>query len=242
MAGRVGEHGYDFVHLVDGAGPAVGDDDGHRVGALALFVDEMDALPVNGGIEIGEGVEPGFGGAPVKSVPPVGYQFLDVVQVGAVVPPGAGDFVGPAHVGQPMPQVGKRVVGNADGVGLYRHSGTSFGAQSGGRSQAQFSSDCGLKALCGRCRRGTPAGSLAQPPAPLDDNPPGSAARRRLAEPDLASARTAPKPAHCRRTANHCKRNWSRSFWFSFSTKSSLTGIPGLLRIAKNISSMLVER
>ena len=99
----------------------MGDDDGHGVGTLALLVDEVDALALDGGVEVGEGVEAGLGLAPVEAVLPVGHQFLDVVEVGAVVPLGAGDLIRPAHVVQPVAQVFEHVVGHVDGVGLYRH-------------------------------------------------------------------------------------------------------------------------
>ena len=99
----------------------MGHDDGHGVGAFALFVDEVDALALDGGVEVGEGVEAGLGFAPVETVAPVGDQFLDVVQVGAVIPFGAGDFVGPAHVGQPVLQVFQYIIRNGYRVGLRRH-------------------------------------------------------------------------------------------------------------------------
>ena len=99
----------------------MGHDDGHRVGSLALLMNEVNALPLDGGVEVGEGIQAGLGLAPVKAVLPVGHQLLDVVQIGAVVPLGAGDLVRPAHVIQPVPEVFQHVVGYVDGVGLYRH-------------------------------------------------------------------------------------------------------------------------
>src|SRR6266852_925425 len=57
---------------------------------------EVQVDAVDPGLELRPGVEDGFLPAPVVLVRPVGDQLLEVSEVGAVVPAGAGDLVRPA--------------------------------------------------------------------------------------------------------------------------------------------------
>ena len=83
----------------------MGDDQRERVRPAATLVDEVDAHPVHGGPELGEGVDRPLLDPPVEARSPVAGQLFHVVQVGAVIPAGAGDLVGPAGAGQALTQV-----------------------------------------------------------------------------------------------------------------------------------------
>ena len=52
----VGQQRDDLVHLIESAGPAVGNHQRDGVGTFSPFVDEMDVQPVDLGLEMMEGV------------------------------------------------------------------------------------------------------------------------------------------------------------------------------------------
>jgi hypothetical protein len=56
MAGRIGQQRNDLRHLEDGAGPAVGDDEGQRVRPLATLVDEVNTHAIKGSAKVREAV------------------------------------------------------------------------------------------------------------------------------------------------------------------------------------------
>ena len=115
VAGWVGQQGNDLGHLEEATWPAVGDDQRYGIRALAFLVDEVDIQTVHLGLEVAEGVELGFLGAPVELSPPMLDQFFQVGQVAAVVPSGVGNLIGPAGVGQALLQVLQDTVFHGDG-------------------------------------------------------------------------------------------------------------------------------
>ena len=84
------------MHLKEGAGPAMGDDRRHGVGALSLLVDEMDAQAVDIGLEMGEGIDQILLATPIELDAPVLHQFFDVAQIAALVPVSARQLFWPA--------------------------------------------------------------------------------------------------------------------------------------------------
>src|SRR5438045_8169801 len=65
----------------------------------------VNALPVDLGDELGVGVEPRFGGAPVIPRAPVLGQFLQVGKRYSAGPVSGGQLAGPAGAGEPVAQV-----------------------------------------------------------------------------------------------------------------------------------------
>ena len=85
-------------------------------------VQEVDALAVDGGRELREGVEPRFLGAPVEAVLPVGDEFGEVGLADAVVPAGAGEFAGPAGFGEAVVQLVEVRLGDVDAERIHDRS------------------------------------------------------------------------------------------------------------------------
>jgi hypothetical protein len=81
-------------------------------------VDEVDALAVDDGAELIEGVEPRLLGAPVEGVAPVGDQLPRVGEVGPELPAGAGDLVREAGGVEAPVQILEVFVRNRDAEGL----------------------------------------------------------------------------------------------------------------------------
>ena len=105
MRCRIGKEGYYFRNLEKGAGPTVGDHQRHRVGAGPFLMDKVDVDAFDVGHEVGEAVETFLLCPPVKFGAPVFHQLLDVGQIGAVVPIGTGNLVGPPGTGKAVFQV-----------------------------------------------------------------------------------------------------------------------------------------
>ena len=68
-------------------------------------MDGMDALAVDGGDDLVEGVDPGFGGPPIEAAGPVVGQLAQPLLVAAVVPARPRNLVGPAGVSQAAEQL-----------------------------------------------------------------------------------------------------------------------------------------
>ncbi len=102
---RVGQGAEHLPELRHRARPAVGQQQwpGRRFGRTRM--DEMDALPVDPGGELGKGVGPGLEARPVVVVLPVPAQLDQEIAFGAVLPPGAGYLVGPPGPGQPVTEI-----------------------------------------------------------------------------------------------------------------------------------------
>jgi hypothetical protein len=86
----------------DRAGEAVGDQQRLRVGLVGADVQEVDALAVDFGGELGVLVELRLLGAPVVAGAPVLGELGQIVQRDAAGPGHAGQLAGPAGVGQPV--------------------------------------------------------------------------------------------------------------------------------------------
>jgi hypothetical protein len=86
----IAEGADDLDELGDGAWPAVSDDQRQCIGLGRADVQEVDVLPVDGGGELGEPVEPGFLGAPVVGAAPVLGQLSQVLEGDAAAPAGTG--------------------------------------------------------------------------------------------------------------------------------------------------------
>ena len=78
-------------------------------------MDGMDALAVDGGDDLVEGVDPGFGRPPVEPAHPVVGQVAQPLLVAAVVPARPRNLVGPAGVCQASAQVIHLCFVNVDG-------------------------------------------------------------------------------------------------------------------------------
>ncbi len=72
----VGEGADDVEELDEGAGPAVGEDEGEGVGFGGADVEEVDVLAVDVGGVVGEVVEEFFVGAPVVGGAPCSVSSL----------------------------------------------------------------------------------------------------------------------------------------------------------------------
>src|SRR4029453_17993467 len=114
VGGGVGERADDVQELHDRAGPAVGEEQRQGVGFGGADVEEVDVLPVDGGDELGEPVEPGLLLAPVVAVGPVGGQRFQVAARPPAGPADPGQLVGPAGAVQPLAQVVQVGLGDVD--------------------------------------------------------------------------------------------------------------------------------
>ncbi len=83
----------------------MGDQQRFGVGLAGSDVQEMDALPVDLGDELGVGVEARLGGAPVVLRTPVLGKFLQIAKRYAAGPPSARQLAAPAGAGEPVVQV-----------------------------------------------------------------------------------------------------------------------------------------
>ena len=121
MGRRVGQERNDLFELHDARRPAMGDDKRQRPGTLSLDMQDMDRVSVHIGHKLGKGVEPGFGQAPVETVPPMRDEALQEIEIGAIAPPGAVDGIGPAGAGEPCLEVGDVLLGDGDFKGCGGH-------------------------------------------------------------------------------------------------------------------------
>ena len=106
------------------AGPAVRQEEGMGVRTLTADVPVVDVDAVDLAEELGPGVERGLLGAPVVLVAPVVAEFAHVLGIGAVVPAGVGDGVGPAGAIEAVAKVVEDAVGDGDAEGSWGHGGT----------------------------------------------------------------------------------------------------------------------
>ena len=86
----------------------------------------MDVLPVQGGHELGQGVQTAFLRAPVEPVAPMGRQALHEDEVRAVLPGRRQRGSGPPGGRQPIVKIAKVGVRYVDLEGLDHHIGTPW--------------------------------------------------------------------------------------------------------------------
>ena len=115
---RVAQRLDDLHHLGDRSGPAVKNEKRQGVRMIGTGVDEMDLLAIDVGGGVGPGVESSLGGPPVEPAGPVFAKLPEVAQIGAVVPAGAHDLIGPPGTGQPFSQVVQNRLGYGYDEGL----------------------------------------------------------------------------------------------------------------------------
>ena len=111
---RVGQRPDHPQELDRRAGPAVGEDQGQRVGLRRAHVDEVDPLAVGLGDELRQLVELGLAGAPVEFLAPVARQALQVLARDAPAPADARGLAGPAGAREPVAEVLELGVGDVD--------------------------------------------------------------------------------------------------------------------------------
>src|SRR4029450_1131355 len=107
------------------AGPAVGHDQGHGVGADAPFVDEMNVQTIHRGLVMVPAVELCLLGAPIEARAPVLDQFFEVIQVPAIIPPRARHLIEKTGMAQTPAQVFQDVVRDVDRERPNLHGGSS---------------------------------------------------------------------------------------------------------------------
>ena len=116
-AGGVGEPRNDIEELEDRAGPAMHQQQGHRVGADAGDVQVVQVDPVQRHHELREGIEACLLGAPIEAVLPMGEQALEIVDIGPEGPWLAGCLVGQAGEGEAGLEIGDRRIRDGQGEG-----------------------------------------------------------------------------------------------------------------------------
>ena len=84
------------------------------IGPVAFFVNEVNSEPVNARLEMREAIDFALMRAPVVFGSPVLDQFLEVGEIGSILPRGIGNLVGKARVVEPRAQVGEHFVGHLD--------------------------------------------------------------------------------------------------------------------------------
>ena len=105
-----------FEKLHDRTRPAVNKQQWKRVRPLAVEVDEVEVHAVHLTEELGVGVDCRLVGPPIVAVAPVVAESADVLEVGAVVPPGIVELAGPAGAFEPCLQVIEDWLGDVDAV------------------------------------------------------------------------------------------------------------------------------
>ena len=108
------------VVLVEGPGPAVGEQQRRRIRRLARHMGIVQVVARDGDLAVVQAVERRFLGAPVIVPGPVGAQRFEIGDVGAELPGVAGRPVGPAGGAQPAAQVVERLVLDGDLEGARR--------------------------------------------------------------------------------------------------------------------------
>ena len=100
--------------LGDRPGPAVGQQQRHRVGLGGTGDDHVDRRAADRRAVLRPGVEAGLGRAPVVGVAPSATECLERRHVGAVVPADVRELVGPAGVPQAQAQIVQELVRDGD--------------------------------------------------------------------------------------------------------------------------------
>ena len=88
----------------------------------------MDALAIDFGGVVLQPVQAGFVRSPVVLLDPVTNQFLQVRQVGALIPITTRNLIGVPRFTQPGAQISKDVVADVDAKRGYRHGGQTVTA------------------------------------------------------------------------------------------------------------------
>ena len=83
--------------------------DRQRVRSDSALMDEVNIEPVDLGRELSRSVQFGLLCAPVETVPPVGYERLQISQLGALFPARARHLVGPANMIQSLTEIVERL-------------------------------------------------------------------------------------------------------------------------------------
>src|SRR5208282_340856 len=81
---------------------------------VAFFVNEVNSESVNARLEMREAIDCALLRAPVVFGSPVLDQFLEVGEIGSILPRGVGNLAGKARVLEPRAQVGEHCVGHLD--------------------------------------------------------------------------------------------------------------------------------
>ena len=112
----VGERLEHVEELHDRAGPPVGQQQRQRALVGRAGVDEVEALAVDLGRQVREGVEPCLLGPPVVRRAPVVEELDEERPLGALLPPDPLDLVRQAGAFEPGPEVVEGLLGHVDGV------------------------------------------------------------------------------------------------------------------------------
>src|SRR5581483_5351947 len=92
----VGEQWEYLQHLEKRTGPAMQQQQWHRVGSFASFVNEMDMQSINAGFEVSKAVQGLLLSSPIEFTLPVVDEVFQICQVGAIIPACALNLIGPA--------------------------------------------------------------------------------------------------------------------------------------------------
>ena len=114
MGSGVGERAEHVEELDDRSGPAVHHEQREGVRLGRTGVHEVDALTVDGGRELVEGVDPRLLGPPVEMVDPVRHQLPEVGQIGALIPVRPVDGVRVPGAAESVTQVVEGGLGHVD--------------------------------------------------------------------------------------------------------------------------------
>src|SRR6202035_1866938 len=117
VRGRVGERADQAGELHDRARPAVQEQQGGGAGLGGADVQEVQLGTVDGGHELGIGVQGRLVGPPVVAGGPVGGQLAQVGGGDAAFPAGTGQVAGPPGPGQALAEVVDLGLRDADAVG-----------------------------------------------------------------------------------------------------------------------------
>ena len=139
VGGRIDERVDHPGELQHRTGPAVGDD--HRQGIVMDRADvlEVDVEPVDGGDEVGPGIDGGLASAPVVFAGPVLAHLPQIGKRNALRPVVDDLGLGPAGAGQPVAQVVDLGVVDRDGEGA---DVTAHGSIVGSRPAAEAARGC----------------------------------------------------------------------------------------------------
>ena len=125
VSGGVGEGTDDLLEVPEGPGPAVREDEGHGVRALAALVNKVDRHALEVDLVVVVGVDAGFGLAPIELVPPGVQERFEVLAVHAEAPVVVGEVGGEAGAIEAAVEVGDVLVGDGDGEGFGLRHGTA---------------------------------------------------------------------------------------------------------------------
>jgi hypothetical protein len=118
MGTGIGQERQNAGHFEEAAGPAMGDDQGQGIGALALLMDEMDGETRMVIAIVRKAIETLALFLPVIIFQPVAVEVAQVIEISAEVPAGIIERIRPARALQAVPEVGERFRIGRDGEAL----------------------------------------------------------------------------------------------------------------------------